>query len=72
MQPSGKELWKLAGMQEQCILSPRGPRRHHLRGLGASATIAIRLDAGKPSVLWKSSRGALCSVGVMLRAHYSR
>jgi outer membrane protein assembly factor BamB len=56
---SGQELWKVAGMQEQCIPSPvaRGGTVYAVSGR-KGMTLAIDLHDAKPAVRWKSKRGA--------------
>src|SRR5207248_2845205 len=56
---SGRELWQLPGMQEQCIPSPvaDGGMVYAVSGRKGK-TLAIDLRSGRPSVKWESKRGA--------------
>lgn len=56
---AGQELWKVGGMQEQCIPSPVSLGNLVFCVSGRKGkTLAIRLDGSKSEVLWESPRGA--------------
>jgi outer membrane protein assembly factor BamB len=56
---TGKELWQVAGMQEQCIPSPVSLGNLVFCVSGRKGrTVAVKLDGSKAEVAWESPRGA--------------